>query len=484
MTHLLLHRHKSRRPPKTTKMPSSKTLAFLLLLPAVALLYLLLSFPTNPFRTTAAAVGDVSGGGEATGVRHLLFGVASSSRTFPKRKGYLRLWWRPGATKGAVFLDSPLESSADGGREAEGGLPPAVVSADTSRFPYAFKSGSRSAVRVARIVKELVDSLNQSLPHGDVRWIVLGDDDTVFFPENLAGTLAKYDWEQWHYIGGISESVEQNVKNSFNMAFGGGGFAISYPLARVLSRVLDSCLMRYGHLYGSDARVFACLAELGVGMTHEPGFHQIDLRGDLLGMLSAHPLAPVVSLHHLDYVDPLFPGMNRTSALKHLFEAVAIDPGRIFQQTVCYDPLKLRTVSISWGYVIQIYEGKLLLPDLLSLQPTFTSWRRRSGVSPNLFMFDTREFPKDLCKRPATFFLGSVFYSKGKIESTYKRRVSGDCQQSMDSTKDLHQIKVSSEKFEMGQSRRHCCDILASEEMTMEIDIRRCKDDELIAMNP
>lgn len=59
------------------------------------------------------------------------------------------------------------------------------------------------------------------------------------------------------------------------MAFGGGGFAISAPLARVLARVLDSCLDRYPHLYGSDARIFACLSELGVGLTPEPGFHQV-----------------------------------------------------------------------------------------------------------------------------------------------------------------------------------------------------------------
>lgn len=104
---------------------------------------------------------------------------------------------------------------------------------------------------------------------------MLGDDDTVFFLENLAGTLAKYDWEQWYYIGSLSESAEQNAKHFFDMAFGGGGFAISYPLAKVLSKVMDSCLMRYGHLFGSDARVFACLAELGVGLTREPGFHQV-----------------------------------------------------------------------------------------------------------------------------------------------------------------------------------------------------------------
>lgn len=180
--------------------------------------------------------------------------------------------------QGAAFLDSP--SAPASGDDDDSRLPPARVSADASNLPYAYKGGLRSAVRVARIVKELVDGVvgNGSSPvarSDDIRWVVLGDDDTLFIPENLAGTLARYDWEQWYYVGAGSESVEQNAKHSFSMAFGGGGFAISYPLAKALARVLDSCLVRYAHLYGSDDRVFSCLAELGVGLTHEPGFHQV-----------------------------------------------------------------------------------------------------------------------------------------------------------------------------------------------------------------
>lgn len=87
--------------------------------------------------------------------------------------------------------------------------------------------------------------------------------------------LSKYNHNKWYYIGCRSESYEQNEKFSFDMAYGGGGFAISAPLARVLARVIDSCLDRYRHLYGSDARIFACLAELGVPLTVEAGFHQV-----------------------------------------------------------------------------------------------------------------------------------------------------------------------------------------------------------------
>ncbi|GAU26522.1 hypothetical protein TSUD_361550 [Trifolium subterraneum] len=47
------------------------------------------------------------------------------------------------------------------------------------------------------------------------------------------------------------------------MAYGGGGFAISYPLAIALEKMQDRCIQRYPGLYGSDDRIQACMAELG-----------------------------------------------------------------------------------------------------------------------------------------------------------------------------------------------------------------------------
>lgn len=322
----------------------------------------------------------------------------------------------------------------------------------------------------------------------DVRWIVLGDDDTVFLAENLARTLGKYDWGRWFYVGGNSESLEQNLKHSFDMAFGGGGFAISYPLARVLARVLDSCLVRYSFLYGSDSRVHACLVELGVGLTRELGFHQVDIRGDLFGMLSSHPQVPLVSLHHLDYVEPIFPNMTRIEALEHLFKAVHVDSGRVLQQTVCYDRSRSRTISVSWGYAVQVFEGNKLLPDLFSLQQTFMPWKR-GRVPTDHYMFKTREFPKDKCKRPAVFFLESVVPDTNGTRSHYKRHIDNECVQGKVPTENLDQIRVFSQKLNLGKGelhspRRHCCDVLpSSTDKRMEIDIRKCKDDELISIN-
>ncbi|KAG6523969.1 uncharacterized protein LOC122045636 [Zingiber officinale] len=416
-----------------------------------------------------------------TSLRHLLFGIASSSKSWPRRKSYVRLWWRLGFMRGAVFLDSPIAGETD-----EPGLPTLRVSANTSRFPYTFEGGLRSAIRIARIVKELVEGVvGNDSSDADIRWVVLGDDDTLFFPENLVGTLAKYDWEQWYYVGGQSESVWQNSKHSFSMAYGGGGIAMSYPLAKVLARVLDSCLVRYAHLYGSDDRIFACLAELGVGLTHEPGFHQVDVRGDIFGILSAHPLTPLISLHHLDQIEPIFPGMTRMAAFDHLFRSAHFDPSRILQQTICYDSSKLLTISVSWGYVVQIFEGNQLIVDLLSVPETYTHWKRGLSSLILSYMFNTREFNKDPCKKPDVFFFESVVQHQGRIQSNYTMHDLEICQERKVHTKNLKQITIFSQFLQPRQPlRRECCEVLQTSSATvMEIYIRKCKDDELIAMH-
>ncbi|XP_022763967.1 uncharacterized protein LOC111309236 [Durio zibethinus] len=407
--------------------------------------------------------------------KHLLFSIASSSNSFPLRSSYIRLWYTPLYTRAIAFLDQPVSSSVDPT------LPPIIVSGDTKSFPYTFKGGLRSAIRVARVVKEAVDR-NET----GIRWLVFGDDDTVFIVDNLVKVLSKYDHDKWYYVGSNSESYEQNLKYSFDMAFGGGGFAISYSLGKVVSRVLDSCLMRYAHLYGSDARIWSCLAELGVSLTHESGFHQVDMRGNFFGMLAAHPLSPLLSLHHLDALEPIFPNMSKTHALEHFFKAVNVDSSRILQQTVCYDHFNSLTVSVAWGYAIQVYEGNQLLPDLLSLQKTFSPWKRGANVAAH-FMFNTREFPRDSCRRPLVFFLDSVLSDKNVVWSNYTRHSDGDCLRA-NAIKNLKDVKVVSQKLELDAEqmmapRRQCCEILPSYNESMVIKIRKCGVDELISMN-
>ncbi|KAK8485834.1 hypothetical protein V6N13_149682 [Hibiscus sabdariffa] len=64
---------------------------------------------------------------------------------------------------------------------------------------------------------------------------------------------------------------------------------------------------------------------------------KVDIRGNPYGLLAAHPLAPLVSLHHLDYVQPVFPGMTQIESLKKLTTAYEMDPSRALQQSFCYN---------------------------------------------------------------------------------------------------------------------------------------------------
>ncbi|KAK9084896.1 hypothetical protein Sjap_025307 [Stephania japonica] len=457
------------------------TLILILIIPSLCILSTLLRpsppLPQSPTTPTTTP----------TSLRHLAFAIAASAGSLPTRLPYLQTWWPPNPSRAFLFLDRRPPSNWTAHL---GGPTRYVVSEGTQRFPYLYRGGTRSAIRVARIVKEVVGALGRDDDDDDdddVRWYVFGDDDTVFFVDNLVGVLGKYDHRLWYYVGSWSESVEQNVRYSFDMAFGGGGFAISAALGKVLATVLDGCLMRYGHLYGSDARVFACLAELGVGLTREPGFHQVDLRGDISGMLLAHPLAPLVSLHHLDYVEPIFPGMNRTQALKHLFESVKFDSERVLQQTVCYDRSKSWTISVSWGYAVQVFEGVKPLPDLLQLQRTFMPWKRGTNIK-GPYMFNVNELPRNPCERPPIFFMRNISTDKGLIWSSYNRYLPKNCTRS-GSTKKLEQIKVFSRKKELDDEqlwapRRQCCHVVPSfSPRELEIGIRPCGNEELISIS-
>lgn len=299
------------------------------------------------------------------------------------------------------------------------------VSADTSQFKYSCWYGSRSAIRIARIVKESFE-----LGLENIRWFVMGDDDTVFFTDNLVTVLAKYNHNEMYYIGGNSESVEQDVLHSYTMAYGGGGFAISYPLAAELVRVLDGCIDRYDKFYGSDQKVQGCLSEIGVSVTKELGFHQMDIRGSPYGLLAAHPVAPLVSLHHFDYMEPMVPNLTRIDSVRKLVGVYKMDPGRTLQHSFCYDLRRNWSVSVSWGYTVQLYPSLVTAKMLDTALETFHTWK---SWKLGRYTFNTRSVSPDPCKRPLVYFLDRVESVDGEETLTvYKRYVEKgekDCSQ-------------------------------------------------------
>ncbi|KAL1803225.1 hypothetical protein ACET3Z_031872 [Daucus carota] len=407
-----------------------------------------------------------------TDISHVLFGIGGSAKTWNTRRHYSEVWWKSNVTRGFVWLDDAPDSTIKWPETS----PPYRISEDTARFKYTSWYGSRSAIRIARIVKESYD-----LRLDGVRWFVLGDDDTVFFVENLLTVLRKYDHNQMYYIGGNSESVEQDLIHSYDMAYGGAGFAISYPLATELVRVLDGCIDRYASFYGSDQKIQGCISEIGVPLTKELGFHQVDLRGDAYGLLAAHPVAPLVSLHHLDYLQPIFPGLTRVGSVKKLVQPYNADPARILQPSFCYDLQRNWSVSIAWGYTVQLYPKLVTSKVMETAFRTFVSWRSWSHEP---FTFNTRIMSSDPCQVPVIYFMDRV-EAINETGQTVTRYVQAPKQGKMCERTDytgamnIQYVNVSADRLEPAiwnkAPRRQCCEIVEGGEEDLQVRVRDCQ---------
>ncbi|XP_044477476.1 uncharacterized protein LOC123204738 [Mangifera indica] len=409
-----------------------------------------------------------------TDIHHIVFGIAASAKLWSKRKEYIKIWYSPKQMRGVVWLDDDVKTN-----QSEN-LPPIKISSNTSNFPYSNKKGHRSAIRISRIVSETL-----RLGLKNVRWLVMGDDDTVFITENLIRVLRKYDHNQFYYIGSLSESHLQNIFFSYGMAYGGGGFAISYPLAKALAKMQDRCIHRYPGLYGSDDRMQACMAELGVPLTKELGFHQYDVHGNLFGLLAAHPVTPLVSLHHLDVVEPIFPNVTRVQALERLMVPKKLDSAALMQQSICYDKEKSWTISVSWGFAVQVFRGIFSPREIEMPSRTFLNWYRRADYT--AYAFNTRPVARNQCQKPFVFYL-----SDAKFDSKMNQTVSEyhqqkiphpSCRWKMADPANLDVVVVYKNpdpRLWERSPRRNCCRVIKSKKSPrMEIDVGVCREDEV-----
>ncbi|WRX33646.1 hypothetical protein QQP08_026133 [Theobroma cacao] len=101
-----------------------------------------------------------------TDISHIKFTLVSSKKTWNSRKPYIEAWWRSNRTRGNIFFDSPPAKDL---LPWPSSLPPFRVNKDVQKL--------RVHLRIFRSVLEtfrLGDNEN-------VRWYVMGDDDTDSF---------------------------------------------------------------------------------------------------------------------------------------------------------------------------------------------------------------------------------------------------------------------------------------------------------------
>lgn len=107
-----------------------------------------------------------------------------------------------------------------------------------------------------------------------------------------------------------------------------------------------------------------------------------------------------------------------------------MDPGRTLQQSFCYDPRRNWSVSVSWGYTVQLYPSLVTAKNLETAIQTFRTWK---GGSNKPFTFNTRQISPDPCQRPVVYLLDRVErVGQGRTLTTYKRSAHNwekDCEQ-------------------------------------------------------
>lgn len=438
-----------------------------------------LKFTTLPsYDSQTSTSSNVAQSKSSTNISHLLFGLLGSQKAWHHRKSYIESWWRPNVTKGYLLLDVPPQGDL---LPWSLNSPPYKISDDVPKLVDETKHVDATVLRLVHGIMEVFRE-----EYEGVRWIVMGDDDSIFFLDNMVDILAQYDHTKYYYFGGHSEFILSNYWYSFNQGFGGAGFILSYPLAKALARDMISCLKRYAHLNAADKTTMTCIADIGVNLSPLLGVHQIDLRGDLSGFLSSHPKSLLMSLHHFDMVDPIFPSMDRAQSGYHLLNAANYDQSRMLQQTICHKRSTSWTFSISWGYSAHIYEKIMPRSWLQNPIETFKTWGR--SPRPPHYMFDTRRPSWDPCEAPHVFFFKSVERTpRNEILTTYVRawpRGIGNCSftgnHSAEYVSEIHVYSPVTKRIEI--DRCECCDVIhEAGSNKADIKYRECKEDEIIA---
>jgi len=171
---------------------------------------------------------------------------------------------------------------------------------------------------------------------------------------------------------------------------------------------------------------------------------QYDVYGNLLGLLGAHPVTPLVSLHHLDVVEPIFPRMTQVKALQHLTQSIQLDSASIMQQSICYDKKRYWSISISWGYAVQILRGVISPRELEMPTRTFLNWYRKADYT--AYAFNTRPVSRHPCQKPFIYYMSTSRYdpSRKQIIGIYYRDKSRPpyCRWKMESPEKIDSIVV------------------------------------------
>ncbi len=206
-----------------------------------------------------------------------------------------------------------------------------------------------------------------------VQWFAVGDDDTVWFINNLLYTLQQYNSSDSIYLGNISDKKSAIRLFGAYFAYGGAGILLSRPLALLFSQHNREC-KRFLNIFGGDGMIGKCITEvLKVNLTKNINFHQMDHRGDMTGLLESG-IDGLVSLHHMFSYWNLFPdelANDRAETMRILQIAYTTFDKHLFKRYVRVNHKTKQTLLLTMGYAFSVFNRILSHMELSLIEKTW-----------------------------------------------------------------------------------------------------------------
>jgi hypothetical protein len=206
-----------------------------------------------------------------------------------------------------------------------------------------------------------------------IKWFCIGDDDTIWFMNNLLKTLEQYNSSKLLYLGNVSDKNKSlNLHGSY-YAYGGAGILLSQPLAFSFANNLNKC-KQFMNINNGDEMIGSCLTQmLKINLTINKHFHQIDHQGDIYGFLQSG-IDGLVTLHHVFSQWEPFP-QEHSNDEKDILNILSISyythDFNFLKRFVKFNLNKNQTFLLTIGYSFTLFNRILTFDQLNQIEQTW-----------------------------------------------------------------------------------------------------------------
>jgi hypothetical protein len=363
-------------------------------------------FPNSTLKTNNIYLADFSGEYEeipailtrnntihSYAIDEIYILLTSNSRRIHHSKHFIKFWAKyPGVKCLIVFEEHDFKNNKNISKYlANEGIPCRVQPSNVTRFEE----------RYLHLVHHAWTNRDKDDGYVDIekiKWFAVGDDDTVWFINNLLYTLQQYNSLNKIYLGDYSDRTASIHRHGSYYAYGGGGILFSQPLAIQFAKHVHKC-KQFLNMYGGDEMIGKCVTQvLNINLTRNSNFHQMDNGGDVTGLLESG-LDRLVTLHHMFYLWRPFPDehSNKLNDTIHLLElAYKTFDEKFLKRYVRFNYKTNQTVLVTMGYTFSVFSRILSDEELIGIEKTWCCTD----------MVERKTRPKDSNK--ATWYFGGV----------------------------------------------------------------------------